>query len=288
MSDALENPPVDSLTRLTLRQYANGLHLKYSEGTIGPIVGDIRQFCRWMKRRHYTEKNLGKRLKTPPQRWKKSKAAPEQCIQQVAELLAHRLASVVWRDLFSQLVLAPRPQWDYGQSQAARDLFVLLFLYETGARAGEVVNLSYHAMTRALAVGGPVYNIACVGKTQSEYWFTPATANAWLIWQHVRPAAANDHAVIGWRRRQAPEPLTTNAISNMLVRRCRECGIEPVFRAHALRHSKISRTRKLVGLETACILIDHANPVTTFGYANVEQDEITDAVLRTGWQVPLF
>lgn len=288
MSEALGNPAVDTLTRIALRQYVDGLYLQYSEGTIRSVVGDIKQLCRWMKRHQYTDKNLGKRLKKPARRRGKIKATTDQNIKLVANQLTCHLRPIVGRDLFGNLLLAPLSKWDYQQRQAARDLFVLLFLYETGARAGEMAMLGANAMATALAGGGPAHCITCIGKTQSEYWFTSATVEAWRIWQYARPKGLENYAVIGWRQRQSPEPLTTNGISHMLVRRCHESHVVPPFRAHALRHSKIQRTRRMVGLETACILIDHANPATTFGYANVALDEITEAVIKTGWQSPLF
>lgn len=84
-----------------------------------------------------------------------------------------------------------------------------------------------------------------------------------------------------WRRGFEPQPATTNGISQMLARRCRDAGIE-TFRAHALRHSKVRRSRRLVGLELASQLVGHSSLAVTQNYANIDEDELAVAATETG------
>lgn len=278
---SLDDPPVAAITYTELRVYADGMYLRYKPGTIKPIVGDIRQFFRWAKKRRLIALNPAKRLKPPRRRVDgESKAAPEEDVRRVLDYLAGRLSRVVWRDLFGNLCAAPRDDWSYEEQQTVRDLFILSFLYETGGRAGELWRLGVVSMEYAIAEPGPVYCVVSTGKTgDTVLRFTGVTAELWTVWHGVHPGG--EFAVVGWRPDDDPSPMTTQAISLMLARQCDRAGVAR-FRAHALRHAKIRRGKGVVGLETTSRLVGHGSAVVTAGYAAAGEDELNAAALATG------
>lgn len=277
----LGDPPVTSVTYSELRGYVDGLYLRYKPGTIKPVVGDIRQFFRWCKKRRQLERNPAKRLKPPRRRVDgESRAASEDDVCRVLDSLAGRLSRVVWRDLFGNLCASPRDDWSYEDRQTARDLFILSFLYETGGRAGELWRLGVGAMESAIAAPGPVYCVVSTGKTgDTVLRFTDATAGLWTVWYGVHPGG--EFAVAGWRPDGVPAPMSTQGISLMLARQCDRAGVAR-FRAHALRHAKIRRGKGAVGLETTSRLVGHGSAVVTAGYASAGEDELNAAALATG------
>lgn len=290
MAAALDATPA-AVAYSDLRGYVDGLHLRYRPGTIRPIVGDLRQFWRWAKRRGYVQRNPAKRLRAPSRRVvaesAEPKAAAEGDVLAVLGYLSGRLSRIVWRDLFGNLCVAPAAEWSEDDRRAARDLFVLAFLYETGARAGELWRLSRRAMVEATAAPGPVYRVASSGKTgEVVLRFTLATAEVWSVWDSVRPPG-DGHAVVAWRGDGAPGPMSTTTLSRMLARQCDRAGVPP-FRAHSLRHAKVQRGAGAVGLETVGRLIGHGSAVTTAGYSVVRDTELTSAALATGLTVRLW
>lgn len=287
---ALGDPPTAAVTYADLRGYVDGLHLRYKPGTIRPIVGDLRQFFRWAKKRRLIPKNPAKRLRAPSRRVIAATTAPKSAVERdVLAVLGHmagQLERVVWRDLFGNLCAAPVADWRPVERQIARDLFILSFLYETGCRAGELWALGRVVLDRAVDAPGTVYAVTSTGKTGAALLrFTQATADMWFIWNGVHPGG--EYAVVNWKRRQQPAPMTTPGISKMLLRRCAAAGVAP-FRAHSLRHAKVKRARGTVGLEVAGRLIGHASAIVTAGYGLPDGDELDAAAVATGLRTRLF
>lgn len=285
LARALDDPPIATVTYSDLRHYVDALRLSYRPGTLRPVVGDIRQFFRWCKRRKWVKGNPAKRLKPPSRRVVDEAAEPKAAADaDVRRLMGHLtalLGRVVWRDLFGNLCAAPASDWSYRERTAARDLFVLVFLYETGCRAGELWRLSRRAMASATAAPGPVYRVVASGKTgEVVLRFTVATAELWSVWDSVRPATAVGYAVFGWRIDHPPAPMSTTTLSRMLARRCQSAGVAP-FRAHSLRHAKVKRGKAAVGLEMTSRLIGHGSAVMTAAYAVANEAELTAAALAT-------
>ncbi len=286
MARALGDPLPASVTYAALCLYVDALRLRYKPGTLRPTVGDLRQFWRWAKKRGLVERNPAKRLRGPSRRVvaaaAEPKAAPEDAARAVLAYLAGRLSRVVWRDLFGNLCAAPGDKWTDDDRRLARDLFVLAFLYETGARAGELWRLGRRAMVEATTAPGPVYRVVSSGKTgEAVLRFTTASAELWSVWECVRPAGGDAHAVVNWRPGGLPAPMSTNTISRMLARHCDRAGV-PRFRAHALRHAKVRRGRAAVGLETISRLIGHGSAEMTAAYGLGDDDDLCAAALATG------
>lgn len=285
LARALGDPPIAAVTYHDLRGYVDGLYLKYKPGTIKPIVGDVRQFFRWVKKKRLSPRNPAKRLKMPSRRAvvesAESKAAPEDDIRRLLDHMAGLLSHVVYRDLFGNLCAAPVDDWSYHERQTVRDLFILSFLYETGARAGELWRLGVQAMESSTAVAGPVYRVISTGKTGViTLRFTSATAELWTVWQSVRPPGS-DYAVVGWKPGGLPVAMTTQTISRMISRQCERAGVAS-FRAHSLRHAKVKRGKGMVGLEITSRLIGHGSAVITAAYAVADESDLNAATLATG------
>lgn len=282
---ALNDPAPAAVTYSDLRAYVDGLRLRYKPGTLRPTVGDIRQFWRWAKKRRLVQRNPAKRLRPPSRRavveTATTKAASELDVRGVLDYLAGRLATLVYRDLFGNLIAAPPSEWSDDARRLARDLFILAFLYDTGCRAGELWRLSAAAMVDATAAPGPVYRAASAGKTGDVIlMFTVATAELWSVWDSVRPSG-DGHAVVGWGRGRPVGPLSTSTLSRLIARHCDRAGVAR-FRAHALRHAKVRRAKAAAGLEVASRLIGHGSTLVTAAYGRGDDDDLTAAALATG------
>lgn len=286
IGEELGNPDIRELDRNWVKKYVDKLWLRYAPDTMRTKVGDIRQFFKWCKKKGYLSKNIAKRIKPLRRRHRhrRVKAASEADVRQLIGHLARKTKHRVYRDLFGTLQAAPKHEWSNQEIKYLRDLFIVIFLYETGARAGELSTLGSYTMTHVVENVAPSYTITVIGKTDDrDYMFTNRTAELWRVWQQVRPSRCQEYAVIGWGKAHPHSRIKTNGISQMLVRRCEESEIRP-FRAHALRHAKVKRGRHLVGLEITSQLIDHSRIDTTRGYANIDEDELATAAVKTGLQ----
>lgn len=288
LGEWLGNPQLMTITPRHLLAYRDDLFLRYSPGTIRPMIGDIKQFLAWCKKKQYIAKNPAKRLTKPRPRRAKDKAAPETAVRAVIAYLVGQMGGLVYRDIFGQLQCAPGMEWGETDLLALRDLFCVAFLYETGGRARELTKLGAMTMQRACQEKQQAYTVTSIGKTNDrDLRFTEVTAELWRLWYAVRPSGCADYAVFSMRPTHPPAPLTSNGVSQILARRCREADTA-VFRAHALRHAKVRRSRRLVGLEMASVLLDHSTVEMTANYANVEDGEVIEAVNRTGIQGDLW
>lgn len=282
MGKVWNNPQMSELNPYMVREYVDGLWLDYAPATIRGLVGDVKLFFKWAKKKGYC-KNLAKEIPKPKLRPGKNRAAGEGDVFRLVKFLAGRLGRVLYRDLFGNLVVVD-VAWTMEELQACRDLFIILMLYESGCRAKEMCNLSTRAMQDACALASPagVYEIISIGKTNDRaIRFTDVTAEIWRVWHHIRPVEAR-HAVVSWKAGGIPRPMLTNTIAQMFVRRCRQCGVG-VFRSHSLRHLKVQRSRQKVGLDIANELMDHSTLVATQHYDYVRESELSEATKLTGW-----
>lgn len=281
----LHNPPITELNKQWLKSYTRQLWQTYASESVRTYIGDIKQFCKWCKKKGHLRKNIAKRLKKPKRRQQRGKiyAAPETDVFKLMAYLVEELKTAVYRDVFGLLQIEQR-EWLDREVKLLRDLFIVTFLYETGARVGELANLSSSQMNKATTTPAPTYTIIMVGKTEDvTRRFTQRSAELWRIWEQIRPSIEGKSAIIGWSNANPHSPIQPNGISQMLVRRCRQAKIRP-FRANALRHSKVTRSVRLVGLETASKLIDHADIQTTKTYNHWQDQELNKAAKLTGLQ----
>lgn len=297
LGEALDNKRPGEVTARELDAYRDRLWLKYTVGTMRPVLGDIRQFFRWCKKKGYCKGNPAKRLKLSRRGGqrrrrtsKRVKAVPEERVQATIDHLLGLIKHLVYRDVFGNLQAASLEEWGYEERQALRDLFVLVFLYETGARAKEVAQLATKEMAEVCRERRPAYTVTSLGKTDDrDCSFTNATADLWRVWQQVRPAGYEEYAVVGWRPYGKVANLLSHGISLILVRRSQAAGV-PVFRPHSLRHAKIKRGVPKVGLMLISQLVDHSSTRMTEEYleASIDEAQLMDAAVKTGLERDLW
>lgn len=277
--------PVAELTAGDFVAYADHLRSRYSPGTIGPVVGDLKQFASWLHQEGITASNYGRRL-VKPRAVKEKHHAEEADMLTLIRRLAGNLDGLLQRDLFGALRAAD-DGWNYESLKTLHDLTAVMLLYESGCRAGELCNLSSHRLNKAFAQPAPAYSIVAYGKTNDRtYHVTESTVELYRLWYAKRPFSMT-WAFCSWRRGGEPEKLSAPALGQMLARRCHQAGIRP-FRPHSMRHAKVIRSRKLVGLELASRLVDHANIQTTRAYDFIDDGEVGVAARLTGYSGKLW
>lgn len=284
----LDNPHIKEIDAYKLREYQDGLWLRYAPATIRSATGDILHFFRWAKKKGLVEKNPAKRVKKPKKRPGRSRIVEEEMILAMVKNLRERLKRVCYRDLFGNLQNG-QDGWHFEEVKAVRDLFIFLFLYETGARVGELCSLSTRAMDESLLrSAGVAYEVVSIGKTGDKpLRFTRVTAEVYRIWRSVRPDSSL-HAVTSWGRGDSfTRPMSPDTVAKVFERRCRQAAVG-VFRPHTLRHAKARRARKAVGLDMAKELMGHSTILVTQEYAEVINKELTDAAMLTGWNLGDF
>ena len=209
---------------------------------------------------------------------RKNRAANEGDVSTLINIMSHELNPYIERDLFGNLIAKSGiDPW------LVRDLFALVFIYETGARVGELVELGSLPMNKAVATRSSVYSITMVGKTDDrDRWFTQSTADMWALWTKVRPEGAEDYAVVGWIwDGTLATPMRPDIITQAIQRRCVNAGIPP-FTSKALRHAKVKRARAIGGIEVPQFLLDHSQLSTTMNYDWGADEFAQEAALATG------
>lgn len=259
------------------------LRSRYSNGSIRSKIVDWRTFFRWCKKRKLVKRNPAKRLSLPKVRGT-NKAATDADVQAVMRSLAGRIQHRVVRNLFGQLEAIRPDLWNSIERHAVRDLFILTFLYESGARGGELANLTVKDMMQALQSdnsGELVYSVEVFGKTDEQtYLFTEKTAEVWRVWRQV--SMQSNYAVFNWRGREVMQ-MKTAEISRMLARRCEQAGLAKKFRSHALRHLKMGRLAGMgYGDKFIQEFIGHRNIASTEGYLNPQDATVKQAAIKTG------
>lgn len=279
LAEHFAQTPVAQITARDLHDYQRSLWRKYAGDTIRVATGDIRQLFRWGHKKGYlpsakvVKKLAGVKVKASR---RKKRAANEDHVLATIHCLSNQIAPFIERDFFGNLIAKPGID-----QRLVRDLFALVFIYETGARVGELVELGSRPMAQAVAVRSNVYRLTVVGKTDDQdRWFTQSTADLWALWSQVRPQGADDYAVVGWRWRSVT-PLKPSTLTQSIQKRSLDNGIPP-FTTKALRHAKIKRARQLGGLEVAQLLIDHSQITTTMNYDWGADEAIEQAALATG------
>lgn len=111
-----------------------------------------------------------------------------------------------------------------------RDLALVLFFFDTGARLAEAANLHVDHLDwdhRVAVVLGK-------GRRERTLPMGPTTMKA--VDRYVRARAKRDGADLPWLWLGGKGRLTDSGIRQMLERRCRQAGIDPI-NPHQLRHT---------------------------------------------------
>jgi len=143
-----------------------------------------------------------------------------------------------------------------------RDTAIILFLLDTGCRAGGLCGLRVDDL-RLEAGLALVYE---KGGKSRYVMFNPQTAEALRAWLAVRPEGG-EAVFVSLKRKTA---LTPSGVWQMLQRRAERAGVEGASNTHAFRHS-FAKNYLLSGgdLGTLADILGHSSVEVTKAYYGV-------------------
>ena len=155
--------------------------------------------------------------------------------------------------------------------ESVRDRSVILFLIDTGCRAGGLCSLTLESVN----VPERTAEVVEKGRRGRRVYYTDLTADALALWLAARPAA--DTAAL-WTT-QTGRPLTPNAVRLMLERVGKRAGVKGRCNAHSFRHA-FARSFLRNGGNLAALgrILGHepGSPVTAKYYAVFDDRELQD------------
>lgn len=153
---------------------------------------------------------------------------------------------------------------------ATRDRAILLFLADTGCRAGGLLsltlgNLDLRKRRALLHEKGEKYRTVC---------FTDTTATAISLWLASRPTSAEDYLFCVLTPGRRGSPLTLGGLHSMIHRLAKRAGVTGRVNPHAFRHMFGCLWQG--DAKTLSILMGHSDVATTLRYyVRPDMDEIS-------------
>lgn len=168
---------------------------------------------------------------------------------------------------------------------------MVLFAWHTGARPGELVQLTTASIDRTKDVWGArleKHKNAYRGHSR-EILIGPKAQEILSPW--LRPERPDDPIFAPTpeegrgrrrkRRRKAPLTYSRCGFAQAVRRGCDRAGIPP-WSPNTLRHAAATRLREEFGIEAAQIALGHARPDTTLIYTGAARSRAVAAVLQAG------
>lgn len=249
--------------------YKNHAYRQPETGQLSPatVAGrkrTVKTYLKWCYERGYVGEHYGAQLRQG----------------KLNHSVRSRLMSL--GDLHRMLDVA-RDQMEGGQ---ARDLALLMFAADTGARRGELANLLKQDvdLERLEAI--------VTGKTgERPVDFTSPTADVLRLWLKQHPAPTGDFVFVSMNPRQSEyAPLTVWGVYQIFRRLAETAGVRGRWNPQALRHLVGQRWADLVNLELVREKLGHTSIVTTaMFYAHQDRERVKAATqlhsLLNGYQV---
>ena len=171
------------------------------------------------------------------------------------------------------------------QQTEGQDLVMLLTMYYTGARRGEIFRLTWHDVL--LAEGKIRLRDNKAGNGQERVrWLQmhPELIKALAWWHEARPCKVENVFMQLHCDSRMGEPFTQRL--HFMRRLCKKAGVKP-FGFHAIRHKSAAITFVASGLNAAQILMGHYRATTTDRYTKSaglysDQGEILAALGSSG------
>ena len=139
-----------------------------------------------------------------------------------------------------------------------RDLALLMFAVDTGARRGEIASLT----TPGLMLDRR--DAWVVGKTGRRLVdFTSKTAEVMTLWLAERPLVSHDYVFVSLSSNTYGQPLTVWGVYGVFKRLGRRAGVKGRFNPHALRHLVGQSWVDHVNLELTRQKLGHKSVSTT-------------------------
>lgn len=231
-----------------------------SIATIRGYGRGLRAFFNWCVEWDVVESNPMERVKLPRQDEKIPKAAHyDDFVKMIGVAVANASLGRLW---------------------AVRSLALLLFIADTGVRAGEVADLRF----RDVDLENHTATVTGKGRKQRIVLFRPLTANLLQMWLDVRAFwlqqqseasrdKAEDWYFIGFSGRGKMTPC---GISQALEHLAKIAGVQGPFRAHAWRHMfggawMSGGKGDIVSLQR---LMGHSSPDVTQGYIAFAMEDL--------------
>lgn len=179
-----------------------------------------------------------------------------------------------------------------------RDSLIWLLSYQSGPRLGEIRNLRFNAVEKALRSGPDVYGVykfPSKGKTgRVVIRISEHLISGVYHWMELRPPSnvpelfTTLHAVRQLRTGEISlRALTRSAADHIYVSICEAAGVRPFIRSHALRHRLGDLTTRQFGPKVAAILLNHrdwqkAGTAIAF-YHHPDEDDASRAVVSSNY-----
>jgi site-specific recombinase XerD len=236
---------LNALTPVDLPRYLTARSAHYEPATLRQIAGSLRQFLRFSQQQGWIEQSL-------------SLAVP-----QVACRRAHDLPSYLTEAQLTELLASP----DTNTAEGRRDRAILLCLARLGLRAGEVAALEVHDLDwRA----GTLRLEQTKNHSSAELPLLEEVGQALANYlRKGRPDCAQPRIFL---LDSPPRPMNRQAISGVVQRGLRQCGIEvPHPGAHLLRHTLASHlVQNGASLKEIADLLRHRHLNSASVYAHVD------------------
>lgn len=257
VADHFQGVPIDLVDLAGLRRYVNGLYARptryqdapqrkaipggLSRHTIHGHLRALRTFFKWCTDEYHLPADPMKRIRLPRLDNDEPKAAS---LNDLVRLL--------------------------NAATESRDRAILLFLADTGCRAGGLLSLKLDDLDLAKCR-------AVVHEKGGKYrtvFFTNITATAIDLWLARRPISANGIVFCALSSGRRGSPLTLTGLHSMIRRLKKRAGVTGRCNPHSFRHMFGSLWQG--DAKTLSILMGHSDVATTLRYyVRPDMDEIS-------------
>jgi len=254
----LGDPPIETVDLFALERFrasldrpskANGRKGKISPYTIHAHVRSQKRFFNWLYRRQIIEKNPADFLEKP--------RLPKQPRKGISEPAAEKMLDL--------------------SRDNVRDYAILLFIRDTGCRAGGIYNL----LSENLDI---FHNSAIVrekGDKERTVFYTTETALALAMYNSVRKnPLEEEHFFLSDTYH---EPMTYSGVYQIFRRLAKKAKIKTKFSPHQWRHAAVRSWLKAgMNLKSASVLAGHeSEKVTGDIYGTLSEDELHELYDKT-------
>lgn len=254
--DMPEIEEVSDIDKYSLQGYIAKLQARptLKAVSVNSRVRSLRGFCSWL----YEEELL----RSNPFRTERGRLKMPKFEQEVPETLS----DIDFRKLLATC--------DRSTNRGRRDEAILMFLFDTGVRVGELVNIQRERLDtrnrRAVVMGK--------GRKERNVFFSPQTAVAltrYLTRMGDRAWVESEWVFMGWRGRR----MTTYGVNQMLDRRAKEAGVTARCNPHTFRHTFATNYLRMGGdPATLQRILGHSDISTTVRiYTHLVGDDLAKA-----------
>ena len=164
--------------------------------------------------------------------------------------------------------------------KASRDWAILAFLYGTGTRISEAVNLTFNKITYTEGLPSSV-NVVGKGNKERNIILSSTAQRALLQWLRIRKSeghATSPYVFSNLDGKNAGKPFPVRTIEAMIKRHGLDAGLNPDnCTPHKLRHAHATALLEAGrGIEEVKEVLGHASIATTQIYTHVSRKRLED------------